>query len=59
VEDIIGHRRDNKKGIEFHVHWSISDTTWETAENCKELVALDRYLELHGITNVGSLPMKR
>jgi hypothetical protein len=41
VDNIIGHGKDDKKGIQFHVCWSISNTTWETVENCRELAALD------------------
>jgi hypothetical protein len=27
----------------------MGDITWEPLDNCKQLEALDRYLELHGV----------
>ena len=47
VEEILGHRWDGKR-LELKVHWSLGDTTWEPYASCKELSALDKYLELQG-----------
>jgi len=33
----------------FLVLWNLGDTTWEPYSKCKDLEALDRYLELLGI----------
>src|SRR5262245_33888338 len=35
--------------LEFLVRWNLGDTTWEPYEGCKELEALDKYLELQGL----------
>lgn len=45
--------------IHFHVLWDTGETTREPYQNCKDLEALDRYLELHGATNWRELPRKR
>ena len=57
VDDIVGHRWTGNK-IEFHVKWSLGDHTWEPYSSCSELEALDRYLELQGITDWRSLPRR-
>ena len=49
VEDLIGHCWIEGKNLEFEVQWSLGDTTWELLSSCKELAALDRYLEIHSI----------
>ncbi len=51
VNEILGHRWVGKKQVEYQVRWSMGDTTWESHANCNQLVALDRYLELQGVTN--------
>ncbi|KNZ75790.1 hypothetical protein J132_01536, partial [Termitomyces sp. J132] len=45
VDDLIGHqwKGTNHK---FEDHLSLGDTTWESLATCKDLKALDRYLEL-------------
>ena len=50
VDDIIAHKQEGNN-IFFLVQWNLGDTTWEPYAECKELVALDRYLELLGIDN--------
>ena len=55
VDKIIGHRRENN-GLEFYVQWSLGDTTWELLPSCKDLEALDCYLELQGIKCPAQLP---
>ena len=39
----------NGNKVSFLVQWNLRDTTWEPYSKCKELEALDRYLELLGI----------
>jgi hypothetical protein len=48
VDDILAHRWKGND-ILFLVQWNLGDTTWEPYTECKELTALDRYLELLGI----------
>jgi len=56
VDEIVGHKWTGPKKVEYQVRWSLGDTTWEPHANCNKLAALDRYLELHGVTNYVSLP---
>ena len=56
VNEIVGHKWTGPKKVEYQVRWSLGDTTWEPHANCNKLAALDRYLELHGVTNYVSLP---
>ncbi|GLB44699.1 putative retrotransposable element tf2 155 kda protein type 1-like [Lyophyllum shimeji] len=49
VEELMGHRWTQNDTLEFEVRWSLGDTTWEPYDNCKDLAALDRYLELQGV----------
>ena len=48
VDEILTHQWKGNK-LEFLVRWNLGDTTWEPYNECKELEALDRYLELQGI----------
>jgi len=48
VDEILAHQW-NKNSISFLVQWNLGDTTWEPYSECKDLAALDRYLELLGI----------
>jgi hypothetical protein len=48
VDEIIAHQWNGNK-ISFLVQWNLGDTTWEPYSECKDLEALDRYLELLGI----------
>ncbi|KAF9569340.1 hypothetical protein CPC08DRAFT_606831, partial [Agrocybe pediades] len=58
VDDIIGHRwtGNTVHTLEFEVRWSLGDTTWEPYATCKDLAALDRYLQIHGAKRPSSLP---
>jgi hypothetical protein len=57
VDSIINHKfRGNS--ITFDVLWETGDVTTEPYTNCKELAALDRYLELHGKKHWKELPRK-
>jgi hypothetical protein len=55
VDEIVGHRWIGSR-VEYQVRWSLGDTTWETHLSCSKLAALDRYLELHGVTHHTKLP---
>ncbi len=57
VDEIVGHRWDGRH-LEFDVWWSLGDTTWEPHNNCKELAALDRYLEVMGVKSPRQLPKR-
>jgi hypothetical protein len=48
VDDILTHQWNGNKLL-FLVQWNLGDTTWEPYSECKDLEALDRYLELLGI----------
>ena len=50
MDDIIAHKWEGNN-ISFLVQWNLGDTTWEPYAECKELTALDQYLELLGIDN--------
>ena len=41
-----------------HYRWNLGDMTWEPYAHCKELEALDRYLELQGAASVRQLPRR-
>lgn len=57
VDEIVGHRWKGRN-IEFLVHWSLGDHTWEPLAHCDELQALDEYLSLMGATDWKELPRK-
>jgi len=48
VDEIIAHQWKGTK-VSFLVQWNLGDTTWEPYSECKDLMALDRYLELLGV----------
>ena len=56
VEDITSHHWSNSKELELEVRWTLGDTTWEPLASCKDLEALDLYLELQGIALPHDLP---
>ena len=47
VEEILAHKWTNKD-LELQVKWMLGDVTWEPLSSCKDLEALDVYLELQG-----------
>ena len=59
VDEIIGHQWTSKDKLELRVQWTLGDVTWEPLQNCNELEALDRYLELQGIKRPQDLPRGR
>ena len=58
VDEILAHRWVDSMGLELQVHWTLGDVTWECLASCKELAALDEYLELHGVKRPHDLPRK-
>ena len=51
VDEIKGHRWSGRK-IEFEVQWNYGDNTWEPFEICKDLIALDNYLDRIGVAEL-------
>ena len=39
----------------MYIWWSLGDTTWDLLTSCKELEALDHYLELQGVKHLAQL----
>jgi hypothetical protein len=56
VDEIIAHRRINSKDLELQVFWTLGDVAWEPMSACKDLEALDNYLELRGMSRMRDLP---
>ena len=56
MDDIIAHRWNRPKKLEYQVRWSLGDTTWEPHANCSKLAALDCYLRLQGVMSHTKLP---
>lgn len=59
VEDIIGHTWEGQSPdkLKLQVKWAVSDeTTWEPIASVDDLEALDRYLELHAVSDWKHLP---
>ena len=55
VDSIINHMFTGNS-ITFDILWEMGKMTHEPLKNCKDLAALDRYLELHGIPGWQALP---
>ena len=45
IEEILAHKWTNNN-LELQVKWTLGDVTWEPLSSCKDLEALDIYLEL-------------
>ena len=58
VNEILAHRWVDQAGLEFQVCWKLGDMTWEPLASCKELAALDEYLELHRAKQPRDLPCR-
>src|SRR6266481_3452066 len=58
VDEILAHRWMSPDMLEFQIHWTLGDVMWEPLAECKELEALDEYLELHGVARPRDLPRK-
>ena len=48
----------NQSELEFQIRWTLGDVTWEPHAECKELEALDEYLDLRGVKRPHDLPHK-
>jgi hypothetical protein len=59
VDETIAHRQINSKELEFQVPWTLGDVTWEPMSACKDLEALDNYLELRGVLRARDLPHRQ
>ena len=55
VDEILSHHWDGRK-LMLQVKWNLGDTTIEPYNTCKDLAALDRYLELQGVIDWWKLP---
>jgi hypothetical protein len=55
IDSIARHKFTNNS-IQFDVLWDMGETTREPLSHCKDLSALDNYLELHGVTRWHDLP---
>ena len=49
IDEILAHRWVDRAHLEFQVRWIVGDVMWEPLAECKELEALDEYLELRGV----------
>lgn len=58
VDEIVGHTWIGR-AIEFQVKWNLGDTTWEPYSHCKDLEALDHYLDAMGVSSWRDLPRKK
>ena len=58
IDEILAHRWVDSTGLELQVRWTVGDVTWEPIALCKELAALDEYLELRGVKRPHDLPHK-
>ena len=58
VNKILAHCWVDRAHLEFQVCWTLGDIKWEPLAKCKELEALDEYLELHGVQQPCNLPCK-
>ena len=45
IKEILAHKWANND-LELQVKWTVGDITWELLSSCKDLEALDIYLEL-------------
>ena len=58
VDEIVDHKWD-KGQLSFRIHWNMGDFTWESLRECKDLQALDDYLQLLGVRDPADLPRSR
>ena len=49
VDEILAHHWVDSMGLELQVCWTLGNVTWEPLASCKELAALDIYLELRRV----------
>ena len=58
IDEILGHRWVSQTDLELQNRWTLGDVTWELLAECKELEALDEYLDLCGVKRPHDLPCK-
>lgn len=58
VEEILDHRKVKGKW-EFLVKFTLVEPSWEPLSTCRTLAAMDRYLELMGVSRIQDLPTPR
>ena len=58
IDEILAHFWVDPMGLELQVRWTLGNMMWEPLASCKELAALDKYLELHGVKRPRDLPHK-
>ena len=58
INEIIAHKWEGDQNLELQVCWTLGDVTWEPYTTCNDLEALDRYVELQGVTRVRDLARK-
>ena len=56
VEEITSHGWSNSKELELEVRWTLGNTPWEPLAACRDLEALDPYLEHQGMAHPHDLP---
>ena len=56
IKEIISHTWWSSNELELEIRWMLGDTTWESLVTCKDLEALDTYLELRSVTKPRDLP---
>jgi hypothetical protein len=57
VDTVVAHRGTvrNRASLEFQVHWSDGDTTWEPWEHVRKLQAVDDYIKSHPRAGLNAL----
>ena len=55
IDEIIAHQWSNSTDLESQVKWTLGDVTWEPLASCKELEALDNYLDLWAVEQLHDL----
>ena len=58
IDKILAHRWVDPMSLKLQVHWTLGDMTWEPLAPCKELAALDKYLDLCGVKRPRDLPTR-
>ena len=58
IDEILGHQWVNLTKLELQICWTLGDIMWDPLVECKELEALDEYLDLHGVKRPRDLPHK-
>ena len=58
IDKILAHHWVDSMGLELQAHWTLGDVMWEPLTSCKELAALDEYLELRRVKQPHNLPHK-